>query len=112
MNATSACGVGERGIADGYAPAMAKVMVSIPDDLLSVIDAEVNRRGTTRSALLQAAARREIDGGGLMSEASRVQILARLDAIGAHWKGPFDAGTMIREDRHRDDGPTRAQLAD
>ena len=39
---------------------MAKVMVSLPDDLLARIDAEAGRRSTSRSALLAAAARREL----------------------------------------------------
>ncbi len=37
----------------GYTPAMAKVMVSLPDDLLEAVDAEAVRRGTTRSGLLR-----------------------------------------------------------
>jgi len=32
---------------------VAKVMVSLPDDLLGSLDAEAARRGTTRSALLR-----------------------------------------------------------
>lgn len=32
---------------------MAKVMVSFPDDVLRAIDAEADRRGTTRSGLLR-----------------------------------------------------------
>jgi metal-responsive CopG/Arc/MetJ family transcriptional regulator len=32
---------------------MAKVMVSMPDDLLSEVDAEAHRLGTTRSAVLR-----------------------------------------------------------
>jgi metal-responsive CopG/Arc/MetJ family transcriptional regulator len=32
---------------------MAKVMVSLPDDLLNELDAEAARRGTTRSGLLR-----------------------------------------------------------
>lgn len=39
---------------------MAKVMVSIPDDLLERIDREAARRSTSRSALLQAGALREL----------------------------------------------------
>ncbi len=39
---------------------MAKVMVSIPDEVLARIDREVRRRGTTRSALLREAALREL----------------------------------------------------
>jgi metal-responsive CopG/Arc/MetJ family transcriptional regulator len=32
---------------------MAKVMVSLPDDLLSEVDAEARRLGTTRSAIMR-----------------------------------------------------------
>jgi metal-responsive CopG/Arc/MetJ family transcriptional regulator len=35
---------------------MAKVMVSLPDDLLRAVDAEASRRGTTRSGLLRELA--------------------------------------------------------
>ena len=39
---------------------MAKVLISMPDDLLGRIDREAARRRTNRSALLQEAARREL----------------------------------------------------
>ena len=39
---------------------MAKVMISLPDDLLAAIDAEARRRHVTRSGLLAQAAGREI----------------------------------------------------
>jgi metal-responsive CopG/Arc/MetJ family transcriptional regulator len=32
---------------------MAKVMVSLPDDLLAEVDAEARRNGTTRSAVMR-----------------------------------------------------------
>ena len=35
---------------------MAKVMVSLPDDLLSEVDAEARRVGTTRSAVMRESA--------------------------------------------------------
>jgi metal-responsive CopG/Arc/MetJ family transcriptional regulator len=35
---------------------MAKVMVSMPDELLSEVDAEASRLGTTRSAVLRGFA--------------------------------------------------------
>ena len=35
---------------------MAKVMISMPDDLLSAVDAEARRRSTTRSGVLRAFA--------------------------------------------------------
>jgi metal-responsive CopG/Arc/MetJ family transcriptional regulator len=45
---------------------MAKVMVSLPDNLLSEVDAEARRTGTTRSAIMrefaQIALRRRREG--------------------------------------------------
>jgi hypothetical protein len=40
----------------GYTGPMAKVMVSLPDDLLRAVDVEAERRGTTRSGLLRELA--------------------------------------------------------
>jgi hypothetical protein len=37
----------------GYTGRMAKVMVSLPDDLLAEVDAEARRGGTTRSAVMR-----------------------------------------------------------
>lgn len=78
---------------------MAKVMISIPDGLLEMLDAEAERRRTSRSALLQDAARREL---GLVQR-SRESLLADLDELSSEWNGPVDAGELIRADRHRDD---------
>ncbi|MHB8319549.1 MAG: CopG family ribbon-helix-helix protein [Acidimicrobiales bacterium] len=39
---------------------MSKVMVSLPDNLLQQIDDEARKRSTSRSALITAAARREL----------------------------------------------------
>ncbi|HEY5054134.1 MAG TPA: ribbon-helix-helix protein, CopG family [Solirubrobacterales bacterium] len=78
---------------------MAKVMISLPDNLLGAIDAEVERRKTTRSALLQSAARREI---GLLRR-GRDEVLADLDAFSGGWLGPVDAVALLRADRSRDE---------
>ena len=43
-----------------YTRAVAKVLISMPDDLLERIDREAERRGATRSGLIQEAARREL----------------------------------------------------
>jgi metal-responsive CopG/Arc/MetJ family transcriptional regulator len=55
---------------------MAKVMVSMPEDLLSEVDAEAARRGTTRSAVLRqfadaALRRRRVDRAAAMDELLR-----------------------------------------
>ncbi len=78
---------------------MAKVMISIPDALLGMLDAEAERRRTSRSALLQNAARREL---GLVQR-SRESLLAELDELSGDWLGPVDVVELIRADRRRDD---------
>jgi Ribbon-helix-helix protein, copG family len=77
---------------------MAKVMVSLPDDLLGALDAEARRRKTSRSALLQAGARHEI---GLLRR-ERGAVLSDLDALSGKWKGAVNAAALIRADRLRD----------
>lgn len=79
---------------------MAKVMISLPDDLLERIDHEAERRSTSRSAFLRQAAARELG----QPDPEEVDALiekarAALDA------GPgFDSAEVIREDRDtRDD---------
>lgn len=57
----------------GYTGCVAKVMVSLPDDLLGALDVEAARRGTTRSGLLRELAeetlrRRAISRARRMSE--------------------------------------------
>jgi metal-responsive CopG/Arc/MetJ family transcriptional regulator len=50
---------------------MAKVMVSMPDELLAQVDAEARRRGSTRSAVLR----------GFADEALRKRSEDRADAM-------------------------------
>jgi len=76
---------------------MAKVMISIPDDLLGQLDAEAQRRRTSRSALLQLAARGEL---GLPRRA-RQDLFAELDALSAPWSDPTDVVELVRADRRR-----------
>ncbi|MBN8868796.1 MAG: ribbon-helix-helix protein, CopG family [Solirubrobacterales bacterium] len=75
---------------------MAKVMVSIPDELLARIDAEAKRQGTSRSGLLQQAARTEIG----IRQVSRDQVRSELDQLAADWIDPTeDVAEVIRRDR-------------
>ncbi len=82
----------------GYTQAVAKVMVSLPDDLLGAVDAEAVRRGTSRSAVLQAGARHEL---GLLNE-ERGAVLAELDELSRSWRGPIGAAALVRAERRRD----------
>ena len=83
------------GYTGGYTLAMAKVMVSLPDDLLAQIDEEAERRSASRSALLAAAARRELsrpDSGQVAAAIARSE--ERFRAAGS-----FDAADLVRADR-------------
>jgi metal-responsive CopG/Arc/MetJ family transcriptional regulator len=61
---------------------MAKVMVSLPDDLLQAVDAEAARRGTTRSGLLRDFADRSLRGRGAERAARTAAILRESGAHG------------------------------
>lgn len=55
---------------------MAKVMVSLPDDLPSALDAQARGRGTTRSGILRAMAEESLRRGSLV----RANRMAEIDA--------------------------------
>lgn len=74
---------------------MAKVMVSLPDELLELIDAEVRRRATSRSALLADSARREL---ARPRSEDLVEAMARSERRFAT-AGDFEAADLIRADR-------------
>ena len=74
---------------------MSKVMVSLADDLLAEIDAEAERRSTSRSAFLAAAARRELtrrDNGLVAAAIERSE--ERFSK-----SGRFEAADLVRADR-------------
>jgi predicted transcriptional regulator len=77
---------------------MAKVMISLPDDLLGALDAEAKRRRTSRSAILQNGARREL---GLLRR-ERASVLSELDRVARAWDGPTDSALLVRAERLRD----------
>ena len=74
---------------------MAKVMISLPDQVLERIDREARRRGTSRSALLQHAALREL---GRPDPDTFDEALARSRKRFAN-AGRFDAAALIRAER-------------
>ena len=76
---------------------MSKVMVSLPDDLLARVDEEAKRRSLSRSALLAAAARRELSRRDPETVAKAV---ARSEQRFAR-AGRFDAAELVRADRDR-----------
>lgn len=82
-------------ITTSYTSGVSKVMVSLPDDLLAELDAEVKRRSTSRSALLAAAARRELarqDPADLAAAVERSERRFRN-------AGSFESADVVRSDR-------------
>lgn len=70
-------------------------MVSLPDSLLREIDAEVKRRGTTRSAFVAAATRRELARRDPIDLASAIERSERR----FHTAGSFESAELVRADR-------------
>lgn len=85
---------------------MAKVMISLPDDLLGRIDSEVQRRGTSRSGLLRIAVEREL---GRLSPEEFDAIIERSRARFAK-AGGFDSAELIRADRDARNARDRRRL--
>ncbi|MBW8059055.1 MAG: ribbon-helix-helix protein, CopG family [Solirubrobacterales bacterium] len=74
---------------------MAKVLISVPDELLERIDREAQRRHHSRSAFLQEAARQQL--GWTEPEAIDAAVKrARAALAGA---GAFESADLIRADR-------------
>ncbi|MGH9169416.1 MAG: ribbon-helix-helix protein, CopG family [Acidimicrobiales bacterium] len=64
---------------------MAKVMVSLPDDVLRAVDAEADRRGLSRSGLLRQLAEESLRQGSIRRAARMAEINVsggRLRAMG------------------------------
>ncbi len=74
---------------------MAKVMISVPDELLRRIDRATTARGTTRSGFLRQAAERELDAPTPESVRRALESGRRLFA----GESPFDLVDLIREQR-------------
>lgn len=76
---------------------MPKVMVSLPEQLLADLDREAARRGSSRSALLATAARRELE------QQNPAELDAALDRARAAMRssGSFEAADLVRAERRR-----------
>ena len=76
---------------------MAKVLVSLPDELLAELDAEATRRGVSRSALLAVGARRELARRDSSRVAEAIERSERRFASA----GRFEAAELISAERAR-----------
>ncbi len=74
---------------------MSKVMISLPDDLLAELDAEVKRRSTSRSALLARAARREL------ARKDDAEVAAAIERSERRFRdaGSFESADLVAADR-------------
>jgi metal-responsive CopG/Arc/MetJ family transcriptional regulator len=77
-----------------YTPPVAKVMISIPDDLLARLDAQARANRETRSGFLRRLAERELVAD---EDRRREEVKRLLDLATAPMGG--DAVRLIREDR-------------
>lgn len=79
---------------------MAKVMISMPDELLKRVDERATRRRMSRSALLREAVERELE------RSEPEQVRAAIERLRTEFGtiGPGDSAEWIRRDRDtRDD---------
>lgn len=76
-----------------YTSPVAKVMISIPDDLLERLDAQARANRETRSGFLRRLAERELEAA---HERQRKEIE---DLLGPPLNMGGDAARLIREDR-------------
>lgn len=77
---------------------MAKVMISMPDELLEKVDRQAKRAGTTRSGWLRELAEREV----AVDVEERAAAIRELLATARPWGGEGSIADWIREDRNRD----------
>jgi HicB_like antitoxin of bacterial toxin-antitoxin system len=77
-----------------YTPPVAKVMISMPDDLLERLDAQARANRESRSGFLQRLAERELRADFVRR---RAEVERLLDLATAPMGG--DAAKLIREDR-------------
>jgi predicted DNA-binding protein len=78
-----------------YTHSVAKVMISIPDDLLERLDAHAKSVGQTRSGFLQQLAEQEL---GSADDGRRQEVERLLDLLAAEPLGG-NAAQIIREAR-------------
>jgi metal-responsive CopG/Arc/MetJ family transcriptional regulator len=76
---------------------MPKVMVSLAPELLEDLDREAARRGSSRSALIALAARRELQ----QADPAEVDAALSRARSAMHAAGAFEAGELLRAERDR-----------
>ena len=78
---------------------MAKVMVSLPEDLLRAVDAEARRRGTTRSGYLRELAEETLRRRSIRRAERIVEIHHMADPLVDHGGGVAELVKATRPER-------------
>jgi len=78
---------------------MAKVLVSIPDELLREIDARAKAAGETRSGYLQRLAEEDLEQDEKRGREEAKRLMALIRADFGDDEPPANAAQLIREDR-------------
>lgn len=79
-----------------YTPPVAKVMISIPDDLLERLDARARANRETRSGFLRRLTERELESSRAREREELEELLDKATVRGGMGG---DAARLIREDR-------------
>jgi hypothetical protein len=82
-----------------YTRPVAKVMISISDDLLKRLDAQARANQETRSGFLQRLAERELELAGDRRRAEARRLLDKVRGDFREDEPRIDAAQLIREDR-------------
>lgn len=82
-----------------YTHPVAKVMISIPDDLLERLDLRAKEAGETRSGFLRWLAERELEEGERRRQKEVKRLMGEIEATFTEDESRFDVTQLIREDR-------------
>jgi metal-responsive CopG/Arc/MetJ family transcriptional regulator len=83
----------------GYTRSMAKVLVSIPDELLRDIDLRSKELGETRSGYLRGLVEADLEEGERRGRQEAKRLMDLIRAEFHQGEEPIDAAKLIREDR-------------
>jgi metal-responsive CopG/Arc/MetJ family transcriptional regulator len=82
-----------------YTRPVAKVMISIPDDLLERVDQRATALDETRSGFLQRVAEAELEASEAANRAEARRLFELIKADFRDDEPHYDASQLIREDR-------------
>jgi metal-responsive CopG/Arc/MetJ family transcriptional regulator len=78
---------------------VAKVMISMPDDLLERVDARAKAAGETRSGLLQRLVEQELGDQERSRREEAARLMRQIEDTFTDYEPVFDVAQLVREDR-------------